>query len=127
MITLPGTNSISEYRYALIEIGDIQDFMGKTITVSAVSECINGGSANYILGVANDTGSTRKIGSKTVTVSGSYTEPTFTKVALWLYATQPGGNGGINPSCTYTNIQVEEGSTATAYEPYQNLYLPSGN
>ena len=25
------------------------------------------------------------------------------------------------------NLQIEEGAVATAYEPYQNLYLPSGN
>ena len=28
---------------------------------------------------------------------------------------------------TLSNYQMEEGSVATAYEPYQNLYLPSGN
>ena len=28
---------------------------------------------------------------------------------------------------TLSNYQMEEGSTATEYEPYQNLYLPSGN
>ena len=28
---------------------------------------------------------------------------------------------------TISDYQMEEGSTATAYEPYQNLYLPSGN
>ena len=27
---------------------------------------------------------------------------------------------------TLSNYQMEEGSVATAYEPYQNLYLPSG-
>ena len=30
-------------------------------------------------------------------------------------------------SLTISNYQMEEGSTATAYEPYQNLYIPSGN
>ena len=124
--THPGTTSSNVYYANLIEVGDIQDFMGKTLTVSANSECVNGGNAFYMIGVANDTGTTRKYSDKTLTVSGDYADSRFTKVILWLYAVY-GGNGGINPSCTYTNIQVEEGPTATAYEPYQNLYLPSGN
>ena len=128
MVTLPKTVPSGTYAFRLIEVGDIQDFMGKTLIVSANVECANGGSYYYLIGVANDTGTTRKsgLGKKTVTVSGDYADPSFTKVVIWLYAIT-GGNGGTNPSCTYTNIQVEEGDTATAYEPYQNLYLPSGN
>jgi len=120
---LPQTVSSGDYAFRLIEVGDIQDFMGKTLTVSANVECANGGRSNYLIGVANDTGVTRKSSGQLLTVSGDYADPSFTKVVIWLYAVA-GGNGGTNPSCTYTNIQVEEGSTATAYEPYQNLYIP---
>ena len=129
VVTVPSTVSSGQYRYSLIEVGNIQDFMGKTLTVSANSECINGGHAYYMIGVADGTGVTRKYSTttgQTITISGIYTDPSFTKVILWLYAVA-GGNGGTNPTCTYTDIQVEEGSVATEYEPYQNLYLPSGN
>ena len=41
----------------------------------------------------------------------------------------PGSSATIERSksnLTISNYQMEEGTTATAYEPYQNLYLPSG-
>ena len=36
-------------------------------------------------------------------------------------------NGQTPSTATISDIQIEEGTTATAYEPYQNLYLPAGN
>ncbi len=60
-----------------------------------------------------DTGSRRATCTFTATDNAVYT-------VYW-----PGE--GYKRTLTIADYQMEEGSTATTYEPYKNLYLPSGN
>ena len=118
-VTYPKTAS-NIYVLALVELGDINNFLGKTLTISAQSSCINGGKSMYFLVMRDDDGNSTGNGH-TLAVP-EHPDANLTKVAFLLYGTA--GGAGTNPSCTYYDIQVEEGSAATAYEPYQNLYLP---
>ena len=45
---------------------------------------------------------------------------TLLNCILYFYA------GGVNATATIKNIQITEGTTATPYVPYGNLYLPNG-
>ena len=121
-VTYPKTAS-NIYVLALVELGDINNFLGKTLKISAQSSCINGGRSVYELTMCDDDGGNRTGAERTLAVP-EHPDANLTKVAFRLYGTA--GGTGTNPSCTYYDIQVEEGTTATAYEPYQNLYLPVG-
>lgn len=50
--------------------------------------------------------------------SFSFSISTYTNIILLFY------NNSSNKSCEYTNIQLETGSTATTYEPYQSQTYP---
>ena len=98
----------------MLELGDIEDFIGKTFIYSYTSDCAY---SNQVLFYQTDSNG----GAEGV----SYSNPTrftrkltaaVTKMAIRLWA--PGR------TCTFTNIQVEEGTTATPYVPYGNIYLP---
>ncbi len=101
-----------------LELGNIEDFIGKTLIVSYEFNCRNGqnhtvyfyqtGSNGSPVGVyySNPVTITRKMASNATTL------------AIRLH--QEGSN-----TCAYTNIQIEEGTTATPYQPYGNIYIPS--
>ena len=122
-VTYPATTTTSSYALALVELGNINDFRGKTLTISAKTRCENGGRPEYNLTRTNDNGTSRPDGRTTLTIPNT-PDDGMTKIALRLYATA--GGAGTNPSCTYYDIMVEEGASATEYEPYKNLYLPAG-
>ena len=122
-VTHPGTDTTSTYRLVLVELGDINDYRGKTLTISAKTRCENGGKALYNLTRTNDNG-TRRPDEKTTLTIPNTPDDGMTKIAFRLYATA--GGTGTNQSCTYYDIMVEEGASATEYEPYKNLYLPAG-
>ena len=104
----------------LFEWGDINDFLGKTLTLSTKSTCTDGGNAISFIGISNDDGTVRQV----LADIPEHPDANMTKVVLWLYSHCGSSTVTTNPSCTYYDIQVEEGTTATAYEPYQNLYIP---
>ena len=110
--------------FVLVELGDINDYRGKTLTISAKSRCENGGQARYSLTRTNDNGTSRPDDSRTLTIPNT-PDDGLTKVAFRLYTLHSGAIP--NPSCTYYDIMVEEGRSATEYEPYKNLYIPAGN
>ena len=124
-VTYPTTATTSSYSFVFVELGDINDFRGKTLTISAKSRCENGGKALYSLTRTNDNATSRPdIGGRTTLTIPNTPDDGMTKIAFRLYATA--GGAGTNPSCTYYDIMVEEGAVATAYEPYKNLYIPAG-
>lgn len=53
----------------------------------------------------------------------TFTFTTEQNAAYMLYF----ANNPSQTNLTLSNFQMEEGSVATEYEPYQNLYIPSGN
>ena len=118
-----GTNKII---YMLI--GDGLELAGKTITVSgswAASASNNGaikliytsedGASISSKGVITESG-----GSLTVSINESSFSERINKVAIVLYSNYD-GTGAIGDTVTYTNIQVEENSVATEYEPYYDM------
>ena len=111
--------------FALVELGDINDYRGKTLTISAKTRCENGGSPLYTLTQTNNNGTRRPDSRITLTIPNT-PDDGLTKVAFRLYTLHSGASPN-NPSCTYYDIMVEEGRSATEYEPYKNLYIPAGN
>ena len=107
-----------ELKYIVIEVGDIIDFIGKTITLSTSTSCTH---PRQRIGYSNSDGTSRKsMNANTFTVTDQ-SQSGYTKIVIWLYAKY----NSVSDWCDeYSNIQVEYGDTATAYEPYQNLYIP---
>ncbi len=122
-VIYPVETTSPRYAAILVELGDINDYRGKTLTISAKTRCENGGRPTYNLTRTNDNG-TRRPDEKTTLTIPNTPDDGMTKIAFRLYATA--GGVGTNPSCTYYDIMVEEGTSATEYEPYKNLYIPAG-
>lgn len=109
-ITKPSSGATS----VVFRIMDVSDKVGETFTLKA--DFASGG--QYILGLCDVNGGNRIIG--TIGTTGgteiNYTIPTITTssyLAIWLY-----GDSNTTGNKDYTNIQLEEGSTATSYNPY---------
>ncbi|MBO7509472.1 MAG: hypothetical protein J6T57_04330 [Alphaproteobacteria bacterium] len=106
--------------FIVIEFDTITDYLGKTLTISAQTSCTGTTSWVYNLTLCDDNGGNRISGTgRTITIP-SQPDSVHTKIAFRLYAF----HGETGDSCTYTNIQIEEGATATEYEPFENMYLP---
>ena len=107
----------SGFQFIVVEFGDINDFLGQTLTLSAVPSCVT---PRYFMGYSDDNGLNRKSLSESRSITVTPQSSGQTKIVIWLY-----GTAGTSEWCDeYSNIQVEYGDTATAYEPYQNLYIP---
>ena len=109
------------------------ELAGKTLTVSGswVASASNNGAIKLVCCSENGaTVSSRGVittsgGSLTVTISASNFTEMITKVAIVLYSNYD-ATGAIGDTVTYTNIQVEENSVVTSYEPYYDIdYLAS--
>ena len=111
------TNSNTVSNFILVEIGDISDFIDKTIRLSYTTTCGDNNNTGFVY--CDEQGYNRALNVLIRTILVTEPENNQTKLGIRLYANQ-------NPSidCEYSNIQVEYGNTATAYEPYQNLYVP---
>jgi len=121
-VTVPGKIPSNRWYFTLFAFEKINKFRGKTLTLSAKSRCENGGKALYTLTRTNDNGTSRPDEQTTLTIPNT-PDDGMTKIAVRLYATADGA--GTNPSCTYYDIMVEEGTVATPYVPYGNIYLPT--
>ena len=122
-LTVPGEIPSDRYYYTLFAFEKINKFRGKTLTVSAKTRCENGGRAEYFFATSNDDGTVRTSFWRKIAIP-EQPDASMPNLAIILYATA--GGAGTNPSCTYYDIMVEEGTSATEYEPYKNLYLPAG-
>lgn len=75
---------------------------------------VDSGSQKYVRIFAGTT-QTTTIATYTFTEGGgTFNTGNNTKINIWFYCSL-GGSGTVD----YTNVQLEEGSTATTYEPYQ--------
>ncbi len=125
-LTVPGEIPSSRFYYMVFTFEKINNFRGKTLTISAKTRCENGGRAEYFFGTSNDDGTVRtsySSGGHKIAIS-EQPDASMPNLTIYFYATA--GGAGTNPSCTYYDIMVEEGASATEYEPYKNLYLPAG-
>ena len=105
--------------YIMLELGDIEDFIGKTLIYSYTSSCDTGSVYIYLYQVSSD-GLAKAVYYANPTTITRKTASAVTKLAIRLYSN--------NRTCVFTNIQVEEGTVVTPYVPYgQNIYLPVGN
>ncbi len=104
-----------------LELGPIDDFIDKTLTISMESSC-KFGWFTYFVQMADD-GNRMEVHNtshNTLSFSESMKASQATKLGIVIHLI----DNGQNRTCTFTNIQVEESNTATAYEPYGGLYIP---
>jgi len=99
----------------MLELGDIEDFIGKTLIYSVSHDC--SGDHNVLLYQTDSNGMPIGVHYSNPTIFIRKLSTTVTKLALRLYS--------AGRTCTFTNIQVEEGTVATPYVPYGNIYMPT--
>lgn len=123
-IKVSATSSSSSYLYAIFEIPNSDALLGKTMTLSAkmIPSASNTGQiAIYRSTPSKYTASRLALlensGSKQVTFPSSYSEE-GSFFTIFLYANATNGTAVSGDSITYSKLQLEEGSTATSYEPY---------
>ncbi len=100
----------------MLELGDIEDFIGKTLIFSYTSDCIS--STQVLFYQTDSNGHAEGVSYRNPTRFTRKLTAAVTKMAIGLLAS--------GRTCTFTNIQVEEGTTATPYMPYGNIYMPAG-
>lgn len=113
------------YRWSAIPIPNSSSLLGKTLTISA--DVVRSGSnqAAFAAQFCTSSGLVQEIAMKdttssslslTFTVSNSF--PTgATGIAILVYSTV-GTTANVGDYVEYKNLQLEEGSTSTSYEPY---------
>ena len=122
------STATGNYRRVFTKIGG-SELLGKTITVSSTMtvsasnkpsiRLFFGSSSNSAIQIIGDLTST---GFSTMTIPSSFpTNATGIYVSLYSNTT---GTGNIDDYVDYTNLQIEFGSTATAYEPYGQMPSP---
>ena len=127
--TVTGNNKYVRYEMPL-------SILGKTVTLSAniTRSSTNNGSArlyfytsNSNVGSAIGTLAGNSDGAKTVTFDIPAELPEgATRLVLLLYAVTT-GTTGTGLSVTYDDLMLEIGSTASAYEPYENICPITGH
>ena len=101
--------------YAMVPILNIAELLGKTVTVSYVAT--GSGIRARFFYYNSSWSATDSVGnSETVTLPTSIAG--YAGIGVVFYTTN-------NSSATYTNIQLEIGSTATSYEPYTGGPAPN--
>ena len=109
---------------AYIEFANTNDYLGKTLTVSAKKTCDQGHASNIMYGLRTCDDNYINCTSYSTSISIPYElDGIHTKIVLFLYM----HSTASGETCTYYDIMVEEGSVATPYVPYGNLYIPTGN
>lgn len=105
--------------------------LGQTVTISAnvTRSSTNNGNIRLYFCDANNTIVGSSISSTSISSDGAVTitatiPATFpegaTKIMIWLYGCTT-GTTGTGLSVTYNDLMLEIGSTASAYEPYENI------
>ena len=101
-----------------IEFANVDDYLGKTLIVSTKKVCNKGNKPLVSLLVCDNDYKNCTSASSRITIPNQSNG----KILLRLYM----HDAEIGETCTYYDIMVEEGASATEYEPYKNLYLPAG-
>lgn len=107
----------AKYAFACLSFDNsLTDWLGKTVTISAVNNNAGRMIVGYYDGTSrNQLGSTEVgvTGKNSVTVTYDNTLNASGIPIVWFYA-----ENATTPSVTYTDIQIEVGSTATDYEKF---------
>jgi hypothetical protein len=103
---------------ARIEFANVDDYLGKTLIVSIKKVCNKGNNPSVGLLVCDNDYNNCTSASNRITIPNQSNG----KILLRLYM----HNAEMGETCTYYDIMVEEGTSATEYEPYKNLYIPAG-
>lgn len=113
-----------QWIYSSIELD--KSLMGKTITLSANmnTSSTNQGALSIVFGTTiepylSTVAALTESGSTTFTIPSTFPSG-CDKLFMNIYS-NGGGSGVSGAYVDYTNIQIEEGSTATSYVPYLNL------
>ena len=115
-----------QWRFAQFKIAPIKVLAGRTITLSCKATASAGAAARIGLGYFKNpynplsitAYSTISSNTVSLAVDAKYAE-TFDSVGLWLYSSRD-SDGQANSYVDYTDVQLELGSTATAYEAYDS-------
>lgn len=113
------------YTYGGIIISDIEHVKGKTLTLSANinasgynNPSIKLYGVNDYYGPIQNLGSLDETGSITITIPETL-ESGVTKLEILFYANVNSEYAEVGDYVEYTNVQLEKGSVATDYEPYE--------
>ena len=113
------------YRWSAIPIPNSSSLLGKTLTISANVLRSGSNQAAFAAQFCSSSGLVQEIAMKDTTSSSlslTFTVPNSfptgaTGIAILVYSTV-GTTANVGDYVEYKNLQLEEGSTATAYEPY---------
>ena len=117
--------------YVAFVIPNSNDLLGKTCTISIknITSSVSGTKGAFAIyqakeaepatvgGFVTNDQPTGQDYSKTFTFPGSFSGSSDC-FAILLYPNNLGGSVAVGDNAKYSNIQIEAGSTATAYEPY---------
>lgn len=121
-------NGTSTYAFVEYYVDNLKPNTVYTISMDAVAN--ENGYIRLSVGYPRDTGGTTSIrtlntSGKQAHLTGQFTTPSDTSnLCITLYSVS--GTYKANASVTYSNIQIEEGSSETSYEPFTNN-LPTPN
>ena len=118
--------SPGQWRFAQFKIAPIKVLAGRTITLSYKATVSEGAAERVGLGYFKNpynplsitAYSTANSNNVSLYVDEKYAE-SYDSVGLWLYSSRD-VDGKANSYVDYTNVQLEIGSTATAYEAYDS-------
>ena len=117
------THSTGINRFASVNLGNIEKFVGKSFAVSYIAKPSAQNTSGFRIYYLNSSKQLTDMLTDHQSSGGVFTVPANPPVnakylALVLYANV---NGTVVPGnyIDYTNIQIEEDSTATPYEPYR--------
>lgn len=138
-IKIQYTSTEQNSGFVLYNLGLASKYAGEPITCSANVVLSSNTKGKFTIGLISNDGSTRNalqtgedITSNTNGYSVSATIPSTISsstpyLGIWIYASS---NTSGSVSIEYSNLQVEEGSSATPYEPYKKYvtedYLKNG-
>ena len=105
------TNSSSLSNFILVNFGTVEELEGKTFVMSTTNTAAD--SYGFLYADADGTNRLGYAASKLITVSSENAQGR-TNVVLKFFAKSADSSAIF----TYNDVQVEEGSTATPYEPY---------
>lgn len=117
--------SNAQYQYAVVELD--RDLLGKTLTLSATitPSASNTGRVSVVFTdnsyalVGSSIQTLSDTGNITFTIPSSF--PSGATKICTLFYSNFAGTGVANNYVNYTNVQLEEGSTATTYKPHIDL------
>ena len=124
-VTVYNTSTGAEYKYARLSVLSAQQYAGQTLTFTAKATVVTGTSNPRIICRLYESDYNTAIGSNIFELSGTTFSRSITLPAtipegavLCLNLYSDSGAGGAH-EVNYYDIQLELGSTATTYEPYQ--------